>query len=118
MDENATKVLKMLCQPNKVLRFLWIYQYLIGLYGINHEEVESQTTFTEYIKSTMPLIPTVATRDQKKLNKNPNCKEDMFTYIRNTIGHPNVFDVSSFDMEIPSIDVYLPQLEEMAINTM
>jgi hypothetical protein len=107
--EEGARVLRMICQQNKILRFLWLYEYLKGS--------RTQKVFTQDIKSTMPSIPTKITRDQRILNNDPTYQEDMFTYIRNLIGHPEISDIDELDKEIPELDIYCDKLEKMAIST-
>lgn len=78
------RIFKTLHNPNKVVQFLSLYEFLMELLSKGKKRIE-QKNVTEYIKNNSSRYPFVSFKPTRR--KGQTFTEDNFTHLRNEIGH-------------------------------
>lgn len=78
------RIFHILHNPNKIMQFMSLYQFLLDLLSEGKEHPQ-QRYITEYFTNNKEKYPLVSFKPTRRPNR--DFDEDMFTYIRNEIGH-------------------------------
>lgn len=78
------RIFKTLHNPNKIVQFMSLYQFLMELLQ-GDKEYPSQKNVTEYLRKKEKEYDFISFKKTRK--KGQNFDEDYFTYKRNEIGH-------------------------------
>lgn len=78
------RIFKTLENPNIIIQYMSLYQYLMELLSGNNKNI-SQKAVIKYFKSNKEKYPFVSFEETRKSNS--NYEEDCFTYLRNEIAH-------------------------------
>ena len=83
------RIFRILHNPNLIMQYMSLYQFLLDLLSEGHT-YPAQSYVTEYFKNNIDKYPYVSFKQTRRKNKEFN--EDIFTYIRNEIGHSEETD--------------------------
>ncbi|MEK5256602.1 hypothetical protein NST74_24340 [Paenibacillus sp. FSL F4-0125] len=78
------RIFKTLHNPNQIVQFMSLYQFLMELLSSGKEKVE-QKNVTQYLRRNKKKYPFIGFELTRR--KGHNFKEDSFTLLRNEIGH-------------------------------
>lgn len=80
------RIFKTLHNPNSIVQFMSLYQFLMELLSRDKPRVE-QKHVVEYFRANSDKYPFVTFKPTRRENIRNPFDEDCFTYIRNEIGH-------------------------------